>query len=127
MDCNPTLDDTTGSKNIVQKGTLVTWGKNWDRWQPKSKSPSRCRDFVAIGYTQRYLCHQPHPRVAIPGGIAVIAWVDATNIKINPSKNPLLVGLANHRPLPVAVIGVHVLLRNPVSHNTLTSVEEYIQ
>ena len=27
MDYNPTLDDATGSKNIVQKETLVIWGR----------------------------------------------------------------------------------------------------
>ena len=50
------------------------------------------RGFVAVGYTKRYLCRQPQPKTAIPGGIAVIAWVDATNIKINPSENAPLVG-----------------------------------
>jgi hypothetical protein len=51
--------------------------------------------------------------MAIPGGIAAIAWVDATNIKINPSKNAPLVGAREWQALPVAVLGVYVLLRNP--------------
>ena len=51
------------------------------------------RDFVAVGYTKRYLCRQAQTKMAIPGGIVPIAWVDATNIKINPSKNALLVGV----------------------------------
>jgi hypothetical protein len=31
--------------------------------------------------------------MAIPGGIAAIAWVDATNIKTNLSNNAALVGV----------------------------------
>lgn len=60
---------------------------------PDGTNLVRTGGFVAVGYTKRYLCHQPQPKMAIPGGIAVIAWVDATNIKINPSENAPLVGL----------------------------------
>jgi len=59
--------------------------------------------------------------MAIPGGIAVIAWVDATNIKINPSENAPLVGLYNAYPPPVAVLKVCVLLRNPSKKTILTA------
>jgi hypothetical protein len=46
---------------------------------------------VAVGYTKRYLCCQPQPKMAIPGGIAASTWVDATNIKINTNENAPLV------------------------------------
>jgi hypothetical protein len=39
------------------------------------------------------LCYQPQPKTAILGGIGAITWVDATNIKINPSKIAPLVGV----------------------------------
>jgi len=49
-------------------------------------------DFVAVGYTQHHLCRQPHAKMAIYGVSTQLTWVDAANIKINPTENAVQVG-----------------------------------
>lgn len=53
----------------------------------------RCSKLCQVGYTQHYLCRQPHEKIATPGGFLTTTWVDATNIKTNPNEKTPLVGV----------------------------------